>query len=59
MDWWMEIRKKVLVEGASKRAVQREYGIHWETLEKILTHSSPPGYRMEKERPKLKPGFPR
>ena len=29
----------------SKRAACREYEIHWETLEKILTHSEPPGYR--------------
>jgi transposase len=56
MEWWTEIRRKVLVEGVSKRRVVREYGIHWETLEKILTHSSPPGYRMKKERPKPKIG---
>ena len=56
MEWWTEIRRKVLAQGASKRAVQREYGIHWETLEKILTHSAPPGYRMKQERPKPKIG---
>jgi transposase len=56
MEWWTEIRREVLAEGASKRAVQREYGIHWETLEKILTHSTPAGYRMQAERPKPKIG---
>ena len=56
MEWWTEIRRKVLAEGVSKRAVQREHGIHWETLQKVLTHSSPPGYRMKKERPKPKIG---
>ena len=56
MDWWTEIRRKVLVEGVSKRHVLRQYGIHWESLEKILTHSGPPGYRIRAERPKPKIG---
>jgi transposase len=57
MDRWTEIRKKVLVEGVSKRQVMDEEGIHWETLQKILAHSQPPGYRMSKERkqPKIGP----
>ena len=32
MDQWAEIRRRVLVEGASKRSIQREYKIHWKTL---------------------------
>jgi transposase len=56
MDRWTEIRKKILVEGVSKRQVMEEEGIHWETLKKILSHSQPPGYRMYKERPQLKIG---
>src|SRR5665213_2700527 len=36
MDQWIEIRKKILVEGVSKRQVMEEEGIHWETLKKIL-----------------------
>jgi transposase len=57
MDRWTEIRKKVLVEGVSKRQVMDDEGIHWETLQKILSHSQPPGYRMSKERkqPKIGP----
>jgi DNA replication protein DnaC len=35
----------VLVQGVSKREILRETGMHWTTLEKILTHSSPPGYQ--------------
>jgi transposase len=57
MEWWTEIRRKVLVGGVSKRQVLRQYGIHWETLEKILAHSSPPGYRMREERAKPKIGL--
>jgi transposase len=45
MDQWLEIRRRVLVEGVSKRQILRETGLHWETLEKMLSHSQPPGYR--------------
>ena len=45
MEKWAEIRRRVLTGEISKRAACREYEIHWETLEKILTHSEPPGYR--------------
>lgn len=54
MKQWAEIRRRVLVEGQSKRSVLREYGIHWDTLSKILTHPEPPGYRICKSRRKRK-----
>ena len=54
MEQWAEIRRRVLVEGTSKRSILREYGIHWDTLTKILTHSGPPGYRLSKPRMKRK-----
>jgi transposase len=55
MEKWTEIRRDVLVEGKSKRQVQRETGLSWKTLEKILRHSSPPGYRRTRpyEKPKI------
>ena len=56
MEQWAGIRRRVLVEGASKRSVLRETGIHHETLEKMLTHSQPPGYRREAGYPKPKIG---
>jgi hypothetical protein len=34
MNEWTEIRRKVLVDGASKRSVCREYGLGWWTLYK-------------------------
>ena len=57
MEWWSEIRRRVLSEGVSRRQILRETGIHWKTLEKILTHSMPPGYRRTapRERPKIGP----
>lgn len=53
MDQWLKIRQKVLNEGVSKRQILKETGLHWQTLEKILRHSSPPGYR--RRQPALKP----
>lgn len=53
---WTEIRRKVLVEGASRRAICREYGIAFETLQKILAYAEPPGYRLGSPRPKTKVG---
>ena len=57
MKQWNDIRQRVLVQGESKRQILRETGMHWTTLEKILTHSSPPGYRASqpRHRPKLGP----
>ena len=57
MERWKEIRIRVLREGVSRRQILRETGMHWKTLEKILSHPEPPGYRLKKERmsPKLGP----
>ena len=52
MDKWTKIRRRVLVDGQSKRSVCQEFGIHWDTLTKILGHSEPPGYRQGQPRPK-------
>src|SRR6516165_4472654 len=60
MENWAEIRRRVLVDGLSKRAACREYDIHWDTLQKILNHPEPPGYRRAapRPRPKLDPFLP-
>jgi transposase len=59
MEKWIEIRRRVLGGEISKRAACDEYGIHWETLTKVLTHTEPPGYRLTKRRPsKLDPLLP-
>jgi transposase len=57
MEQWAEIRQRVLREGVSKRQILRETGMHWTTLEKILQHSCPPGYRRSKapRKPKIGP----
>jgi hypothetical protein len=52
MEDWNAIRRRVLVDGQSKRSVCRELSLHWDTLQKILSHSEPPGYRMKQPRAK-------
>jgi len=56
MELWRDIRLEVLRGETSKREILRREGIHFETLKKILEHSEPPGYRMNKARPKPKIG---
>ena len=56
MEKWAEIRRLVKVEKRSKRSVCRQFGIHWDTLNKILQHSEPPGYRLSQPRSKRKIG---
>jgi transposase len=51
------VRRAVLVEGRSRRAVAREYGISRTTVDKMLQYSVPPGYQRQQpiKRPKLGP----
>jgi transposase len=56
MEKWAEIRRLVFVEDKSKRSVCRQFGIHWDTLVKILEHVEPPGYRQAQPRAKRKIG---
>jgi transposase len=61
MDQWIAIRRRVLVEGVSKRQILRETGMHWRTLEKILCHRQPPGYRRTEppKKPTIGPHLPK
>src|SRR6516165_10717592 len=56
MENWAEIRRRVLVDGLSRRAACRQYDIHWDTLAKILTHREPPPFRRTAPRPRPKLG---
>ena len=56
MQEWTEIRRKVLVEGVSKRQIIKDYRIGDRTLEKILAHPEPPSYRRSADREKTKIG---
>ena len=57
MEIWVEVRLRVLAGELSKRAACREYEIHWQTLEKILSHSEPPGYQKTKPRSSMVDAF--
>ena len=55
MEIYARVRRAVLVEGKSRRAVAREFGLARKTISKMLEYSLPPGYRRQKpvRRPKL------
>ncbi len=54
MQFWTEVRRRVLTGELSKRAACHEYQLSWPTLKKILTHDEPPGYRQKQRRRKPK-----
>jgi len=56
MNEWTEIRRKVLVEGRSKRSVMAEYRMSHPTLMKILASPEPAPYTGAERRPKVKLG---
>ena len=51
---WQEIRRRILEQGAPKKRVSAETGISRRTINKMLAHEQPPGYRRRRSRyPKL------
>jgi len=60
MEFWTEVRRRVLTGQLSKRATCRQFGLSWHTLAKILAHEEPPGYRHKapRHKPKLEPFLP-
>jgi transposase len=60
MEFWKEVRRRVLTKEISKRAACKEYGLGWHTLEKILAYDEPPGYRQSvpRRKRKLEPFLP-
>ena len=57
VDVYLRVRGAVMVEGKGIREVSREFGLHRDTVRKMLTYSVPPGYRRQTppRRPKLEP----
>jgi transposase len=53
VDLYAQVRHAVRIEGLSKRAVARRFGIDPRTVDKMLEFSVPPGYRRSK--PPVKP----
>jgi transposase len=57
VELYAKVRHAVRIEGLSKRAVARRFGIDPRTVDKMLEFSVPPGYRRSKPpvKPKLGP----
>ena len=55
VDVYLRVRRAVMVEGMSIREASREFGLHRDTVRKMLAYSVPPGYRRQgpPKRPKL------
>ena len=60
VDDYLWVRRAVQIEGLSKRAAARRFGIDPRTVTKMMTHSVPQGYVRTKRpvRPKLDPFIP-
>ena len=57
VDLYLRVRRAVMVEGMSIREASRVFGLHRDTVRKMLAYSVPPGYRRQSSprRPKLDP----
>ena len=57
VDLYVLVRRACMVEGMSSREAARVFGLHRDTVRKMLEHSVPPGYRRQSppSRPKLDP----
>ena len=57
VDVYLRVRRAVMVEGMSIREASRVFGLHRDTVRKMLAYSAPPGYRRKgpPRRPKLEP----
>ncbi len=57
VDVYLRVRGAVMVEGMSIREVSRVFGLHRDTVRKVLAYSVPPGYRRQNppRHPKLEP----
>ena len=51
MEQWTEVRRRVLAGELSKRQACVTYGLHWQTLKKMLEHVEPPGRSARPRRP--------
>ena len=57
VDVYLRVRRAVMVEGMSMREADRVFGLHRDTVRKMLAYSVPPGYRRQSppRKPKLDP----
>ena len=57
VELYARVRRACMVEGMSVREASRVFGLHRDTVRKMLAYSVPPGYRRQDppRRPKLAP----
>ena len=57
VELYARARRACMVEGMSTREASRVFGLHRDTVRKMLEYSVPPGYRRQSppRRPKLEP----
>ena len=57
VDMYFRVRRACMVDGMSIREASRVFGLHRDTIRKMLSYSVPPGYRRKRppHRPKLAP----
>ena len=57
VDVYLRVRRAVMVEGMSIREASQVFGLHRDTVRKMVAYSVPPGYRRHSpsRRPKLEP----
>ena len=57
VESYLRVHRAVMVEGLSIREASRAFGLHRDTVRKMLAYSVPPGYRRQTtpRRPKLEP----
>ena len=57
VDVYLRVRRALAVEGMSIRGASRVFGLHRDTVRKMLVYSMPPGHRRQTPpcRPKLEP----
>ena len=57
MDVYLRVRRAVMVEGMSVRKAARTFGLHRDTVSKMLAYYVPPGYqrKITPRKPKLEP----
>ena len=57
VEMYLRVRRACMVEGMSVREASRVFGLHRDTVRKMLEYSVPPGYQRQSppRRPKLEP----
>ena len=53
VEMYLRVRRACFVEGMSAREAARVYGLHRDTVRKMLKYSVPPGY--QRDRPPSSP----